>query len=295
MNIGIDTSNSLVYEGEGTYGHAIWPSPVLTSANIVFLSEGVLEAENKDRLVGDSWMFREDSYDPISRIRRGRFYKAGDQQPIGWVVQPHPAFPSENAEVNKGSLKKSLETFYGNPIWYSFIKDRSEQPLVLLGFKERFTIWTIINVECISTGEDLVTLKARSGMGVLPMVDDQQIPDTYQSPVLESLDRLLNEVHHSAPISIIDRARDAASQLLLAFYVSKADDAMDLSKLANRLQNDKKVIAACAAKIIARLHARAKPVEKIKRKTRPIREQDAELAVQCVGTILCELGWADWV
>jgi hypothetical protein len=51
---------------------------------------------------------------------------------------------------------------------------------------------------------------------------------------------------------------------------------------------------AAAAKIIARLHARAKPAEEARRPMRPVREQDAELATQCVGTILCELGWAEW-
>jgi hypothetical protein len=30
------------------------------------------------------------------------------------------------------------------------------------------------------------------------------------------------------------------------------------------------------------------------RPLRPIREQDAELAVQLVGTMLCDLGWAEW-
>jgi len=53
-------------------------------------------------------------------------------------------------------------------------------------------------------------------------------------------------------------------------------------------------VRAGSADDYARLHARAKPVERAKRPMRPVREQDAELAIQCVGTILCELGWAEW-
>lgn len=74
------------------------------------------------------------------------------------------------------------------------------------------------------------------------------------------------------------------------------EGAKDLGALTNDLEreNEPKVIAVGAAKVIARLHARAKPVEKAKRPLREIREQDAELAAQCLGVILCELGWADW-
>lgn len=50
-----------------------------------------------------------------------------------------------------------------------------------------------------------------------------------------------------------------------------------------------------SAQSIARLHARAKPSEQNRRQMRPIREQDAEFAIKCVGIILCEIGWADWV
>ena len=60
------------------------------------------------------------------------------------------------------------------------------------------------------------------------------------------------------------------------------------------MKNKQKVIAVAAAKIIARLHARAKPVEKVKHSLREICQQDAELAAQCLGIILCELGWANW-
>ena len=166
--------------------------------------------------------------------------------------------------------------------------------MVLLGVDDRFTVWKIIDIEAITTGEDLVTLKARSSLGVLPNVNVDKIPELFRAHIDESLNSFVDEVHRSAPISIIDRARDTASQILLAYYLLKGKDAKDLSELAQKIENDKFVIAANAAKIIARLHARAKPVERHRREMRSIREQDAELVVQCVGIILCEIGWADW-
>lgn len=296
MNIGIDRDRNLCYEGRSTWGHAVWPSPVITPARIVFEQEGDLKAENRRDLVGDAWIFREDSFDPIARIRRGRFYQAGNQQPQQWHVQVHPAIPSETREANKGIVTKLLETFHGNPIWHRFIKDQQEQPLVLLGFDERFTVWTIINVENISTGEDLVTLKSCSSLGVLPQIESGKIPENSRTAVMASLDAFADEVYHAAPVSVIDRARDAASQILLAYFGLVGEDAKDLGALTHDLEkeNEPKIIAVSAAKIIARLHARAKPVEKARRSLREIREQDAELAAQCLGVILCELGWAGW-
>lgn len=262
----------------------------------VVISARTLKAENRRDLVGDAWIFREDSFDPIARVRRGRFYQAGNQQPVQWHVQVHPAIQSEVREANKGVVTKLLETFHGNPVWHRFIKDQKEQPLVLLGFDERFTVWTIINVEYISTGEDLVTLKACSSLGVLPQITVEAIPGRNRNAVMEVLDIFSNEVHRSAPVSIIDRARNAVSQLLLAYTGLEGKHAKDLSGLVKELEKEEepKLIAICASKIIARLHARAKPVEKAKRPLRVIREQDAELAAQCLGVILCELGWAEW-
>jgi hypothetical protein len=46
--------------------------------------------------------------------------------------------------------------------------------------------------------------------------------------------------------------------------------------------------------IVRLFHGRGKTAVQEKLAVRPLREQDAELAVQCAGTILCEPGWADW-
>lgn len=293
INIGIDTNKGLVYEGDGHYGRGLWPTPVITSAKFLFPSDEVQSAESASNYFG--YRFREDSFDPISRIRRGRFYCAEDRQPRDWHVQPHPALPLEPALAidNLGSPKQ-LHTFYGNSIWNKFIHDKRALPTVLLGVDNRFTSWTIISVEAISTGEDLVTLKAQSSFGILPHIKEDKIPEAFQAKLNETLDRFADEVHRSSPISVIDRARDAVAHALLAHFHLKGEQAQDLSKLIKKLEEQNLVIAANAANIIGRLHARAKPSEQEKRELHAIREQDAELATQCVGTLLCEIGFAEW-
>jgi len=294
LNIGIDRNQGLVYEGTGHYGRAVWPAPIITPARVVFASEGPLIAESSSGSITSACRFREDFYDPISRIRRGRFYFAQGTQPTEWFVQPHPALPFEAANADRRELRKSLENFHGESIWHKYIQGKREQPLVLLGRDDRFTVWTIINIEVVSTGEELVTLKGRSGLGVLPVIYADKIPASFCARVQETLDAFVDEVHRAAPVSVIDRARDAANQILLAHFGASGKDALELGALANRLEDEKLIIGASAAKIIARLHARAKPVERERRVLRAIREEDAQLATQCVGTLLCELGWADW-
>lgn len=295
LDIGIETDLGLFYEGRHPHGRAIWPNPFVTPARIAFASEGPLRAEHALDIPTQTYRFREDFFDPVSHIRRGRFYVAADQQPMEWHVQPHPAMPLDSREVSRLGVRRTLATFRSASIWANFLKDRKEQPLVVLGLDDRFTIWAVTNLEVISTGEELVTLKARRGIGVLPDIDDTAIPVAYFSRVHECLEAFVDEVHRSAPISVIDRARDAASQALIAYFGDDGRSPEDLSRIADRLKDDGKLVALNIAKLIALLHARGKPTEREKRPDmRPITEEDARLVSQCLGTLLCEIGWADW-
>lgn len=290
LMLGIHEDTGFVYEGRSNNGRVVWPSPVITPAKIQFPSEGPLKAETSNASPVDVIRFREDFYDPIARIRRGRFYEAQGSQPQQWFLEPHPATPSDHRETKGGKIAERLNTYFGNPIWPKFFKDNNERPFVILGKEERYTIWKIVDVEAIATGEDLVTLKAQSSLGILPTLHTHRLPESMRTKIEESIDGLLNEVNRSSPVSVVDRSRDAASHILIGHF----DETKELSALASRLEEEKRYIAANAARIIARFHSRAKPVEKEKRAMRPIREEDAQLATQCVGVVLCELGWGDW-
>ncbi len=117
--------------------------------------------------------------------------------------------------------------------------------------------------------------------GILPQIIEDKIPEEFQAKFNQTLNTFVDEVHRSSPVSVIDRARDVASQALLAHFNLNKSEAQDLGELIKRLKTEGRVIAENAANIIARLHARAKPSEQEKRELRPIREQDADLAVQC--------------
>ncbi len=292
VNIGIERYQGLVYEGDLTYGRPVWPTPVITPAKFVFPTEEEMKAHTSSDVFG--YRFREDSFDPVSRIRRGRFYCADNGQPRQWRVSHHPGSPWDSIAPDIHGHNKQLDTFNRTPVWHKYISDNKKPPLVLLGVDDRFTTWTIVSFEAISTGEDLITLKARSSLGILPQIKNGEVPVNFQAKLNETLDTFTDEVHRSSPVSVIDRARDAATHALLAYFDLRGSDVQDLGKLIKKLDDKKMIIAANAANIIARLHARAKPSEQEKRELHAIREQDAELAIQCVGTLLCEIGFAEW-
>lgn len=95
MNIGIEENSKLVYEAKSTHGHPLWPSPVMLQVIIASEDDKEYKAPKPNDLAPHSFIFREDTYNSSSRVRRGRLYRAGDSQPNQWYVYPHPVFPVE--------------------------------------------------------------------------------------------------------------------------------------------------------------------------------------------------------
>lgn len=303
MMIGIDDNQNLVYEGRTFFGHALLPAP--------FLSPAFIQPDTASNLVPSRFLnlhvlpltlFREDAFDPVSRIRRGRFYKAGPSQPVSWRVYPHPAFPEQpDNAYEAGALGKTLFTFQSIFLASEFRELPTHQLLVSLGSEESYSVWTVLGIERIATGEELVTLKARQGIGALPRLRDAAIPELGRQKVIAVLEKLAEDFRRAGPESVVDCAREAATAALSVYMQDRklVGPGLDLGDLLKELRSasDEHIrrIAISAGEIVQRFHSRRKNAEQEKRVLRPIREQDAELAVQCVGTILCELGWADWV
>jgi hypothetical protein len=172
-------------------------------------------------------------------------------------------------------------------------------PVVVLGKGTSSTIWRIINIEAGFTGEELVTLKARQSMGALPELDMGKMRDINGSNIQEALQTLEDDYHLASPESVVDRANEAATRILNAFLALMGRSTQDsLNKAiteAGKLdQKDKKEIVRNAADIVRLLHGRTKYAVQKDKNTRDVREQDAELAMQCIGVMLCDLGWAAW-
>lgn len=67
----------------------------------------------------------------------------------------------------------------------------------------------------------------------------------------------------------------------------------DLGTLARKIEDRKPAVASWLAKIIARLHSRAKPNEQERYSTRLPTEDDGQFALAAIGILLREIGWAE--
>jgi hypothetical protein len=298
--IAIDTNSRLFYEGSGNWGHGIWPSPVVSIATVLITEDDLssLPATTAD-LGHAKLVFREDSFDPVTRIRRGRFYCGSNVQPMEWHVQTHPAFKEEVGQKDhQGNLIKRLYSFYP---WSAFVELKREKAerLVALGAQSAFTLWHVIGIERIVTGEDMVTLRARSALGVLPEIQIERVPEAGRDHALQTLDKVVESVYRAGSESVIDRCRDAAQACLGVWMADRFKDedmrSIDLGAQIKSLEKQDQeifpVIIVSVCKAIARLHARCKPNEQVKREGRLPVEGDAESAVAMLGLFLRELGW----
>src|SRR3990170_705351 len=194
MNIGIDDNLNLVYESMSRWGHALWPAPLLIPAQTASSAESQLKPLRFESLYAAPLIFREDAFDPVSRVRRGRFYRAGMSQPVPWQVYPHPAAPEKFDKTDAtGTFSKPLFTFSSHSLTTELPRASNQQLLVMLGSEESFTIWSVIAVEKTVTREELVTLKARQGIGVLPRINNDAIPEASREKVLTALDKLVED------------------------------------------------------------------------------------------------------
>ena len=293
--LGIDPDTRVYYEGTAQTGIAIWPAQFISLATVLRSEDDRAKVPTATNLGNARLLFREDHFDSVTRIRRGRFYnRANDAQPQLWAVQAHPALPSDSRLIGAGGLiHKHL---YGFHDWAA--RANLKEPLieitVVLGIQDAMTLWRVLGIEQISTGEDLVTLKARSNMGVLPEVSQDRVPDVSRGRVMEAINHVIETAYRASPESIIDRCRDLAVTVLGAYFEPSIPEAshQDLGGLARISKERKRYLIENSARIINLLHSRGKPNEQSRRGVATLLDQDATLALECVGMIIREVGWA---
>ncbi|KGW85355.1 hypothetical protein [Burkholderia pseudomallei] len=296
---GIDADRRLFYEGSPSlYGLGIWPAPFASIATRISQEGDWADVPVASDLAWAKLIFREDAFDPVTRIRRGRLYQRYDVQPAQWRVQRHPAAPQESGGVDlSGLFVKNLYTYA--PWFGASEATKGRNPaLFALGVRDSYTLWTLLSVERLSTGEDLLTLRARSSLGAMPSLDEAAIPQDGVDDIRRQVDRVSDAEHRQGPEAIIDACRYAAPAAIGLWLADREGDALfravDLNEHVKHLERDASPMALLinAAKVIARLHARLKPNEEFSRGARRLTEADAEAALASMSLVLRELGWA---
>jgi len=154
MHLGICNNTGLVYEGLGTADIPSIPTPCITQAKLI-----TAEADWQDLprgLAVDAlrWIFREDSFDPVTRTRRGRLYEPqpGQGQPNQQRVGPHPYEDPMMRQVGAGGrVAKTLYTFTAcHPLLN--MANRGEGMMLALGESKAASPWRIIQTESLANG-----------------------------------------------------------------------------------------------------------------------------------------------
>lgn len=315
ITIGIEENSGHVFQRSLQVAwYPIWPTPILTQAEFVAPGDTVEMPTHSLATLAPYW-FREFTYDPASRIRRGVFYRPmPEAQPQTVETFPHPMSGEMVGELSPASRRvfpRRLFTYH--PLVAPVCDPPYSACQVLLGAPE--SRWKILSIEKISGGELLHTLKARSSLGTLPELDLDKVPAVARDKAAQVYRELVDAAYLAGPRSVVDRARDAAQWFLAAWYAQRTGDMMfhnhDLQQLIDAIikhantQKERLIPAAmklvlrpdlietvvAAGQIPARLHAR-KPHEEHTRDLRPVLEEDAECAIACIGLLLREFEWA---
>ena len=281
----------LAYEGDGNFFRAIHPTPVLTCARWPGCAPTPV-------MPGcPSPLFREDSFDPVTRIRRGRFYV---------LTNPSSLILSEDRVHNYpygphiGAGAGWQADGYYRPVATGDFPDaqRIESMELVLGEAPATTPWRAVAAERISSGELLFTLRARSSLGALPTLADVLLTRDGSSvstvPIQEALDQLVDASHRQQVTPIVDVARETVKVILTA-WLGVSARGKDLGKVIEGIPDDKSLMR-WAASIVNRLHPRGKSAERETRTAqgvmlRPVVDEDAETSVHLVGLVLREVGW----
>ncbi len=289
IRIGFDDFGSVYESYSVSEAKLVSSSTLFTPASIGNLDEDVKmpESARPSQVDWNGLFFREDTFDPVTRIRRGRLYKKpGKSHDTFWLSY-------------KDKISKDLLVF--ESLHTADIKVPVNKLRVFLGVKEFKTEWLLLNIEPITTGEFVLTLKATSFFGIVPELDLDKMPQGHKNRILEKTNKLISDFNVATPTAIIDLARDAASEVMNSLILSMKLSAtpQDLSESANiyskhcsekKLSQEYNVIHC--AKILANLHVQNKSVSQLKSEFRSLGEADAEMAVRCLAQIFMDLSWS---
>lgn len=299
MRLGIDINTGLAFEGLSSPEIPSIPTPAIAHA------KWIEQPSDWQRLTrGRShpplgWAFREDSFDSVTRIRRGRLYEAASTQPTENRVAPHPYEDPMMRSVGAGGrVVKSLYTYL--PCMDLLQREhRGQGGTLALGSQDASSGWRIIQTELLANGDVMVTLKALTAYGIIPELNSVVVDERFRISVVQALNRAVEAAFRETPISVIDQCRNAVTVVLSRWLVQQgADEAATLPKdlgavvKALEANHPTMVCARNLADVIARLHPRGKTNEQHAKQLRIPVEEDAELALQALGCVMRELGWA---
>ncbi len=283
--------NERVYEGNVNLLNAVYPMPSLSP---------VVVGEITQRFFGNRYpttppLFREDSFDPTTRIRRGRIYCLDNPQGQydAQRVNHYPYAPPTSDRARFYNMTTYCSSQPAGPA------PASMRLLIFLGDAGYKTAWHVIGVERLFNGETLFTLKSANTLGTLPNLDEVALPTERRKQICEGFEKVADAAYKYMPVPIVDVCREFARVILAAWLPTVGQPEPQGDDLGGVIKAvpDNRVGIKSAAGIVNRLHSRGKSSEQELQTQkgydiREVSDEDGELSVSLVGFLLRELGWA---
>lgn len=295
MYLGIEQSTGLVYEGSGSPDIPSIPLPIVTHAKLIEKPEDWKSLPGPSETFG--WMFREDSFDAVTRTRRGRLYAKRDgTQPETYTVSQHP-YDRPDPQFIGGARRKSIYVYMA--CFELLNMPNNGQGLTLaLGSSRGASAWLIVQCESLFNGTVMVTLKALTAYGIVPELNREQIDERFRTSVTQAVAKVVDAAFKESPGSVVDHCKDAMQVVMSSWLAQNGSpetvigkEIADTAALLEKVPNPK-FCAASLGKIAGILHTRNKSSAKLGKGYRSLVEEDAEFALQSLGLTLRELGWA---
>ena len=219
MNLMVE-AYGLWFEGNREFLRVMAPHPILLRA--YFSGEGQGDTE---------MLFREDYFNSMTRIRRGRLYQK-TKEPMRWADTKVSWVPYQN-------VVRTSSIFGANDIYETMAGSRMLNRDVMLGDKDEQSYWHVVLSEKTSDAHYL-TLKSKTYFGVLPEVNREAIPEASREDILRALDAVVEAAPIEAPQPVIDACRNAACHMITAkFSESNQDGTKDLGAIVRWLGDNK--------------------------------------------------------
>ncbi|CAG9243835.1 hypothetical protein [Paraburkholderia caribensis] len=299
--LGIDRNTGQVYEGKEDPRFLAVPMPVVSQCKLIESPSdlGILPGGlDRDPF---AWIFREESFDPVSRVRRGRIFQSLGNS--GWeavLVDAHPFASSDyGTGRNDGRVLKQLCVYTHCSELLNKAR-RGEGMRLAIGVAGSFSQWRILQTESTVNQDVIVTLRSESTMGILPALDESKVHPENLVHVKQAFERVLDAAYRELPTSVVDQCRNLcavlASRWLYQISENKAVLSEDLGRCITAVQRqfgqDSHRLLRSALEIVNTLHPRGKDNERHRFGLRCVTEDDASLAVHATAFIVREIGWA---
>ncbi|MBU2755210.1 hypothetical protein HFU84_10810 [Acidithiobacillus sp. CV18-2] len=266
----IAEAQGLWYEGNNTWLRLIQNHPIILPIRL---------CDNHIKQL----MFVEDYFNSSTRIRRGRIYERTDKD----------VWPNSNVAHYPYSDSLHMENpFRANRSYKAAENTLPIDSEVILGKNDSESYWTVVLSEKIDLDVHYLTLKSKTYFGVLPEIIPDSMPEADRESILMALEAVVRAAPIQAPQPVIDACLNATCRMICAKYpASNPDGKKDLGKMVKWLNGNRFQAHGDAADLVRFLHSRAKANAAADRDTRPVSQQDANLAVDAVAFLLQDFGW----